>query len=104
MNIFLSVRNESARLGWAPAGSIVITLAIVALIAAAFVPRAYSGRWPSVLLALVLVALCAAIAFHARFLLLARRQHGETARVLDSTEREFQSIFDSALAGTLISD
>jgi PAS domain S-box-containing protein len=104
MNTFLSVRHESARLGWAPAGSIVIALTIVALVAAAFVPRAYSGHWPSVLLALVLVALCAAIALHARFLLLARRQHGETARVLDSTEREVQSIFDSVLDAILILD
>jgi len=104
MNIFLSVRHESARHRWVPAGSIVIALTIVALVAAAFVPRAYSDRWPSVLLALVLVALCAAIALHARFLFLARRQHGETARVLDSTEREFQSIFDSALDAILILD
>jgi PAS domain S-box-containing protein len=104
MNTFLSVRHESVRHRWVPAGSIVIALTIVALVAAAFVPRAYSGRWPSVLLALVLVALSVAIALHARFLFLVRRQHGETARVQDSTEREFQSIFDSALDGILILD
>ena len=104
MKIFLSVRNESARYRWAPAGSIVIALTIIVLVAAAFVPRSYSGRWPSVLLALVLVALSLAIALHVRFLFLARRQHGETARVLDSTEREFQSIFDSALDAILILD
>ena len=104
MNIFLSVRNESAHRRWVSASSIVITLAIVALVAAAFAPRAYSGHRPSVLLALVLAALCAAIALHARFLLLAHRAHGETARVLDSTEREFQSIFDSALDAILILD
>lgn len=102
MKTFPAVRKESARRPWVPAGSIVITLAIVVLTAAAFVPRAYSGTLPSVLLTLVLIALCAAIALHARFLLLARRAHGETVRVLDSTEREFQSIFDSALDAILI--
>jgi PAS domain S-box-containing protein len=102
MKIFLSVRNESAHQRWLPAASIIVALAIVSLCIAAFVPRAYSGRLPSVLLALVLVALCAAIALHVRFLLLARRAHGENARVLDSTEREFQSIFDSVLDAILI--
>ena len=35
---------------------------------------------------------------------LARREQRETAGVLDATEREFQSIFDSALDGILILD
>lgn len=58
----------------------------------------------SVLLTLVLIALCTAIVLHARFLILARREHHETASVLDATEREFQSIFDNALDGILILD
>ncbi|MGC1595623.1 MAG: PAS domain S-box protein [Candidatus Acidiferrales bacterium] len=56
------------------------------------------------LLTLVLVALLAGIAVHIRFLLLARRAHGETARVLNATEREFESIFDSALDAIVILD
>jgi PAS domain S-box-containing protein len=37
-------------------------------------------------------------------LLLARQAHSETARVLDATEREFQSIFDSTLDAIVILD
>lgn len=96
---FSSVRGRWERAGW-----IVITLAIVAFCAPAFLPRAYSVRSPSMLLALVLVTLSAAIALHVRFLLLARRAHGETTRVLDVTEREFQSIFDSTLDAIVILD
>jgi PAS domain S-box-containing protein len=99
MILFSSVRDRWARAGW-----IVITLAILAFCAAGFLPRADNGRSPSVLLALVLGALSAAIALHVRFLLLARRAHGETARVLDATEREFQSIFDNTLDAIVILD
>jgi PAS domain S-box-containing protein len=104
MTIFASPRSQSGRRRWLPAASIILALAIVSLCVAAFVPRAYSGRLPSVLLGLVLVALCAAIALHVRFLLLARRAHGETARVMDATEREFESIFDSTLDAIVILD
>jgi PAS domain S-box-containing protein len=58
----------------------------------------------SLLLALALIALCTAIFLHVRFLILARREHRETASVLDATEREFQSIFDNTLDGILILD
>ena len=81
-----------------------ITFAIVVFCAAAFQPQAYGGRSPSMLLTLVLVALSAAIALHVRFLLLARWAHRETTRVLDATEREFQSIFDSTLDAIVILD
>ncbi len=104
MTIFASARSQSGRRRWLPAASIILALAIVSLCVAAFVPRAYSGRLPSVLLGLVLVALCAAITLHVRFLLLAHRAHGETARVMDATEREFESIFDSTLDAIVILD
>ena len=58
----------------------------------------------SLLLTLVLIALCVAIILHVRFMILARREQRETAGVLDATEREFQSIFDSALDAILILD
>jgi len=101
MTILASLRIKSVRRRFA---SLAIAFAVVALCVAAFVPRANGGRLTSVLLALVLVALTAAIALHVRFLLLARRAHGETARVLDATEREFQSIFDSTLDAIVILD
>jgi PAS domain S-box-containing protein len=104
MKIFPSLRSESLRRRWLLAASFVIAFAIVALCVAALAPQASSGRSTSVILALVLVALSAAIALHVRFLLLAHRAHGETARVLDATEREFQSIFDSTLDAIVILD
>jgi PAS domain S-box-containing protein len=99
-----SVRYEEARRRWMPAGAILICFASVTLLVAAFGPRSYNGPLSSLLLTLVLIALCAAIILHARFLILARREHRETASVLDATEREFQSIFDNALDGILILD
>lgn len=99
-----SVPSEGFRSRWLAAASIVITLAVIALSAALFFPRSSIGRLPLVLLTLVLVALSAAIAMHLGFLLLARRAHRETARVLRATEREFESIFDSALDAILILD
>src|SRR3984957_19503558 len=53
---------------------------------------------------LVLLALGAAIFLHVRFMILARREQRETVGVLDATEREFQSIFDSALDAIFILD
>jgi PAS domain S-box-containing protein len=51
---------------------------------------------------LVLLGLGLAISLHVRFLLLVRRAHGETARVLEAGEREFESIFDSTLDAIVI--
>ena len=89
---------------WLRAGSILISLAAVTLLVTAFGSRFYGGSLSSVLLTLVLIALCIAIGLHARFLLLARREHTETAGALDATEREYKSVFDSALDGILILD
>ena len=100
----LSVRHEDARRRWMPAGAILICFASVTLLVAAFGPRSYNGPVSSLLLTLVLIALCTAIILHARFLILVRREHRETASQLDATEREFQSIFDNALDGILILD
>jgi PAS domain S-box-containing protein len=86
------------------AGSILISFAAIALLATAFGARLYSGSLSSVLLTLVLIALCVAIGLHVRFLLLARREHRETVNVLDATEREYKSVFDSTLDGILILD
>jgi PAS domain S-box-containing protein len=89
---------------WMRAGSILISFAAITLLATAFGARLYSGSLSSVLLTLVLIALCIAIYLHIRFLVAARREQRETANVLDATEREFKSIFDNALDGILILD
>jgi len=89
---------------WMRAGSILISFAAITLLAAAFGAHFYSGSLSSVLLTLVLIALCIAIVLHVRFLLLARREHRETVNVLDATEREYKSVFDSTLDGIVILD
>jgi PAS domain S-box-containing protein len=86
------------------AGSILIAFAAVTLLGTAFGAHFYSASLSSVLLTLVLIALCTAIYLHIRFLVAARREQRETANVLDATEREFKSIFDNALDGILILD
>jgi PAS domain S-box-containing protein len=86
------------------AGSVLIFFAVLTLVVASFLPRLYHRPFSSVLLTLVLVTLAAVIALHARFLILARREQRETANALTTTEREFQSIFDSALDALLILD
>jgi PAS domain S-box-containing protein len=86
-------------------GSVLVCFASIALLATAFRPGLYMGRQvSSVLLGLVLNALLVAIALHVRFLILAKREHRETANALDATEREYKSVFDSTLDGILILD
>jgi len=89
---------------WMRAGSILISFAAITLLATAFRAHFYSGPLSSALLTLVLIALCIAIVLHVRFLLLARREHRETVNVLDATEREYKSVFDSTLDGIVILD
>lgn len=89
---------------WMRAGSILISLAAVTLLVAAFGAKFYSRSLSSILLTLVLIALCTAIALHVRFLILVRREHRETSSALDATEHEFKSIFDNALDSILILD
>src|SRR5271156_5564036 len=104
MKIFPSIRHVSSRRLWVQAGFLLISLAVVVLLGAAFGPRSFTGPLSPLLLALVLIALCVAIVLHVRFLILSRHEHRETASVLDATEREFQSIFDSTLDSILILD
>src|SRR5580658_4736235 len=99
-----SARSASAREGWPQAVSFVIALALVVMLIAALLPRPHDGRLASILLISVLFALAVAIALHARFLFLARREQRQTTSTLDATEREFQSIFDSTLDAILIID
>jgi len=89
---------------WLRAGSVLISFAAITLLATAFGAHFYSGSLSSVLLTLVLIALSTAIVLHVRFLLLARREHRETVNVLDATEREYKSVFDSTRDGILILD
>jgi len=104
MSVPASAQHRGSRRRGVYSGSILISLAIVTLVVTVFVPRFYDHPLSSVLLMLVLITLAAAIVLHARFLVLARREHRETAKALTTTEREFQAIFDSALDSLLILD
>jgi PAS domain S-box-containing protein len=104
MNITPSASGASARQGWPRTVSIIIALALVALFVAALSARSYDGRLPALLLGLVLVALTVAITLHTSFLFVARHEQRQTTSTLRATEREFQSIFDSALDSILILD
>ena len=98
----ISSRGRQQR--WLRAGSVLISFAAITLLGTAFGARLYSGSLSSVLLTLVLIALCIAIVLHVRFLLLVRREHRETVNVLDATEREYKSVFDNTLDGIVILD
>jgi PAS domain S-box-containing protein len=95
-------KRQSQR--WMRVGSVLIGFAALTLLATAFGAHLYSGSLSSVLLTLVLIALAIAISLHVRFLLLARREHRQTANALDATEREYKSVFDNTLDGILILD
>jgi PAS domain S-box-containing protein len=99
MTIFPLVRSRSGR-RWVQAPFVVIA----ALSVGTFLPRKDDGGSVSVFLALILAALGAAIILHIRSLILARRAHGEAARIQDATEKEFESIFDSVLDAIVILD
>jgi len=89
---------------WLRVGSVLIGFAALTLLITAFSAHLYSGSLSSALLTVVLITLVMAIGLHIRFLVLARREHRETASALDATEREYKSVFDSALDGILILD
>jgi PAS domain S-box-containing protein len=104
MRITHSASSASALHGWQRAVSFIIASALVGLLVAALLRGSEGGRLSFILLIFVLVALTIAIALHSRFLFLARREQRRTTSVLDATEREFQSIFDSTLDAILIID
>ena len=104
MQARLTTSSKSRTQRWLRIGSVLICFAAVTLLATGFGAHFYSASLSSVLLTLVLVALCVAITLHVRFLVLARREHRETVNVLDATEQEYKSVFDSTLDGILILD
>jgi PAS domain S-box-containing protein len=83
-------------------GSIVIGVAaiVLALLTLAFHRTDISG----VLLTIALFVFCAIAALHARFLHLARAQYRHANDVLDTRERELESLFQHALDAVLILD
>jgi PAS domain S-box-containing protein len=104
MQIRLTTFSKSRTQRWLRIGSVLISFAAVTLLATASGAHFYSASLSSVLLTLSLIALCTAIGLHVRFLPLARREHRETVSLLDATEQEYKSVFDSTLDAILLLD
>src|SRR5260370_3825818 len=99
MSILQMPNNKSANpqsQRWIRAGSLLIGFAAVTLFATAFGVRFYSSSLSSILLILVLVALTTAIGLHARFLILAGREHRGPANARDAPESEYKAVFDNS--------
>lgn len=77
---------------WMQAGAVLIGFSALTLLAIAFGARLYSSSLSSALLILVLIALAAAIVLHARFLILAQREHRETENALDAARDDFEQM------------
>lgn len=89
---------------WLRIASILILFAAFILLAITASARFYSDSLSWALFTAVLMSLAISIGLVARFFLLARREHRQTASTLDATEREYKSVFDNALDGILILD
>jgi PAS domain S-box-containing protein len=83
---------------------LLVFLSAIVLFPAVLVARPYLAREISVFLTVVLIGLAVAVVLHARFLLLLQKENQETVSTLDTTGREFKSIFENALDGILILD
>jgi len=73
------------------ASSILLACASAVLLAVAIVMRFHQTGMFSLLLAMALAALCLVAFLHTRFLLLARKDHRQTANMLGATETEFEN-------------
>jgi len=85
-------------------GSILLVLALLILLTVLLLSRHHDVEVFSVLLGVVLAALAVVVFLLTRFLALASKEHRQTARALDTREREFQSVFENALDAILILD
>jgi PAS domain S-box-containing protein len=95
--------SQVSPFGWR-ISSTLLGLALVILLVALFAARLGGIDLLSLLLGIVPVALCVVLLFGFRFLALAHEQQRQTASALDTTEREFQSVFESVLDTILILD
>ena len=90
-------------LGWQVA-SIAISLISIGLIVATLGYRLRGAELPSALLLALLLAFGLVVLLLSKFLFRAYQEQHQTAGALDSTEREFQSVFENALDAILILD
>jgi PAS domain S-box-containing protein len=101
-----TVHNHSRLLlkNWTGRVVLLVFLSAIVLFPAVLVARHYLAWETPVFFTVVLIGLAVAVVLHARFLLLLQMENQKTVSTLDSTGREFKSIFDNALDGILILD
>jgi PAS domain S-box-containing protein len=94
---------QSSQFGWRVA-SVTISLVSVALIALTLGYRLRGAELPPVLLLALLVAFATVVVLLSKFLFWAQKEEGQIEGAFNTTEREFQSVFENALDTILILD
>jgi PAS domain S-box-containing protein len=94
---------KGKQFGWRVA-SVTVSLVSVALIALTLGYRLRGAELPAVLLLALLAAFATVVLLLSKFLFWAQREEGQITGALNTSEREFQSVFENALDAILILD
>jgi len=94
---------KGKQFGWRVA-SVTVSLISVALIALTLGYRLRGAELPSVLLLGLLAAFATVVLLLSKFLFWAQKEEGQITGALNTSEREFQSVFENALDAILILD
>ena len=94
---------QGDQFGWRVA-SVTVSLVSVALIALTLGYRLRGAELPPALLLGLLAAFATVVLLLSKFLFRAQKEQGQTTGALNTTERQFQSIFENALDAILILD
>ncbi len=94
---------KGKQFGWRVA-SVTVSLMSVALIALTLGYRLRGAELPAVLLLALLAAFATVVLLLSKFLFWAQKEEGQITGALNTTEREFQSVFENALDAILILD
>src|ERR1700731_2088732 len=94
---------KGKQFGWRVA-SVTVSLVSVALIAVTLGYRLRGAELPAVLLLGLLAAFATVVLLLSKFLFWAQKEEGQITGALNTSEREFQSVFENALDAILILD
>lgn len=94
---------KGKQFGWRVA-SVTVSLISVTLIALTLGYRLRGAELPAVLLLALLAAFATVVLLLSKFLFWAQKEEGQITGALNTTEREFQSVFENALDAILILD
>lgn len=94
---------QGNQFGWRVA-SVTVSLVSVALIAVTLAYRLRGAELPAALLLALLAAFATVVLLLSKFLFWAQKEEGEITGALNTTEREFRSVFENALDAILILD